>query len=67
MTMEYVTFKVVRTSCCKKIHKIIDIEWPKYCPHCGTDIQDTVRKDVMFTDRKAMLKFQLGPKTKEKS
>ncbi len=59
MTMEYVSFKVVRTPCCKHIHKIIDTTWPKYCPHCGEDIHDTVRKSVMFIDRKAELKFNL--------
>ena len=64
MTMEYVAFKVVSTPCCNEIHKIIDINWPKYCPHCGADIHDTVKKSVMFIDRKAELRFNLNAGTR---
>jgi hypothetical protein len=55
MSMERVTFRLMRMPCCGQLLCWVNPRYPNYCPECGKYVFDQIKSCVLVLDSAAML------------
>jgi hypothetical protein len=56
MSVERVTFRLVRMPCCSQLLCWVNPRYPNYCPECGKYVFDQIKSCVLISDSEATLR-----------